>query len=73
MSNRTPTAKEVELAAPLLHQFLALFKHAKVIALGRIAERTLTDLGVQATAVRHPSMGGAAQFRAQMATIKEST
>jgi hypothetical protein len=67
MSNRTPTPSEVAQAAPLLHQFLALFPQARVIALGRIAERTLSDLGVAATAVRHPSMGGAAQFREQMA------
>jgi hypothetical protein len=70
MSNRTPTPSEVAQAAPLLHLFLALFPAAKVIALGRIAERTLADLGVVAHAVRHPSMGGAAQFRAQMAGLK---
>lgn len=70
MSNRTPTPSEVTQAAPLLHQFLALFPHAKTIALGRIAERTLAGLNVSAMAVRHPSMGGAAQFREQMAGLK---
>jgi hypothetical protein len=70
MSNRTPTASEVAQAAPLLHQFLALFPYAKTVALGRIAERTLSELGVSAMAVRHPSMGGAAQFRTQMAGLK---
>jgi hypothetical protein len=70
MSNRTPTPSEVTLAAPVLHQFLALFPNANIIALGKIAERTLGQLGVSALAVRHPSMGGAAQFRAQMAALK---
>jgi hypothetical protein len=70
MSNRTPTPHEVVQASTLLHQFLALFPSAKIIALGRIAERTLADLGVSAMAVRHPSMGGAAQFREQMAGLK---
>lgn len=66
MSNRTPTPSEVASAAPLLHQFLALFPTAKVIALGRVAQRTLASLHVPCESVRHPSMGGAAQFRAQM-------
>ncbi len=70
MSNRTPTPSEVTQAAAMLHQFLALFPSAKIIALGRIAERTLHELGIAAMAVRHPSMGGAAQFRAQMAGLK---
>jgi hypothetical protein len=70
MSNRTPTPNEVAQAAPLLHAFLALFPQATIIALGRIAERTLADLDVSARAVRHPSMGGAAQFREQMAALK---
>ncbi len=70
MSNRTPTPSEVMTAAPMLHQFLALFPKANVIALGRIAERTLNELGVPAVAVRHPSMGGAAQFRTQMLGLK---
>jgi hypothetical protein len=70
MSNRTPTSKEVMQAAPMLHAFLALFPQSKTIALGRIAERTLAELGVNATPVRHPSMGGATQFRAQMAALK---
>ncbi len=70
MSNRTPTPSEVAQAAPVLHQFLALFPAATIIALGRIAERTLAELGVSATAVRHPSMGGAAQFRAQMGELR---
>jgi hypothetical protein len=70
MSNRTPTPSEVATAASMLHQFLNLFPNAKVIALGRIAERTLHDLGLLASAVRHPSMGGAAQFRAQMLGLK---
>ncbi len=70
MSNRTPTPSEVTQAASMLHQFLALFPSATVIALGRIAERTLNELGIAAMAVRHPSMGGAAQFRAQMAGLK---
>jgi Uracil DNA glycosylase superfamily len=70
MTNRTPTPSEVALAAPILHRFLALFPSAKVIVLGRIAERTLAELGVAAQAVRHPSMGGATQFRAQMQALK---
>jgi hypothetical protein len=69
MTNRTPTPTEVALAAPLLHAFLALFPTCRVVALGKIAHGALSAMGVTALSVRHPSMGGATQFRAQMQAL----
>ena len=55
-SNRRPTAEEVE-AGRRFTEFLA--RSRRVIPVGRIAERALGIAGV-----RHPSRGGAKEFRA---------
>jgi len=69
LSNRTPTRAELEAGRPLLRAFLALFPRAAVIALGRHAAQSLTLLEVPHRAVRHPSMGGATRFRAEILQI----
>lgn len=66
LSNRTPTPREVLDGAPILALVLEQFRGAKVIAVGQIALRTLGSLGISAIPVRHPSMGGARQFKEQM-------
>jgi uracil-DNA glycosylase len=53
-SNRRPTRKEVEAAAPFLRE---LTRGRVVIAVGRLAAEVL-----EAPYVRHPSHGGAAAF-----------
>lgn len=59
-SNRAPTAPEVAAARPFLE---ALCAGRRRIAVGRLAQRALGDVA----AVRHPSHGGAAAFRAGLA------
>jgi hypothetical protein len=54
-TNRRPTGGEVRAAAPLLEELSA---GRKVIAVGRLAQSVL-----DAPYVRHPSHGGAADFR----------
>ncbi len=66
-SNRTPTREEREAGLPVLRALLAaLGPEVKVFAVGRTAEASLADAGVANKALRHPSMGGAALFRAQL-------
>jgi uracil-DNA glycosylase len=62
-SNRTPTPMERATGVPVLRQYLALFPKARVFAVGRNAEAGLSELGIPAIALRHPSMGGATAFR----------
>jgi uracil-DNA glycosylase len=69
LTNRTPTRAEVASGRALLEQFVAMYDQASVVAVGRVSQGLLGELGIQAQAVRHPSMGGAAQFRAQFAAI----
>ncbi len=62
-SNRTPTRVEKDIGVSYLEQFLLLFPHISIAALGNISSHTLTILGVPHTKVRHPAYGGATQFR----------
>jgi hypothetical protein len=56
----------------VLDAVLASFARAKVVAVGKVAERTLRNLGREPDAtVRHPSMGGATEFRAGLAALAE--
>ena len=56
IANRRPTAGEVSAARPFLDE---LARGRRVVAVGRLAERV-----TGAPYVRHPSHGGAAEFRA---------
>jgi hypothetical protein len=54
-SNRAPTRSEVAAGLPFIEELAA---RRRVIAVGRLAERTLG-----APYLRHPSHGGASAFR----------
>jgi uracil-DNA glycosylase len=67
MSNRTPTRDELLCGMDILAMVVEAFPGAKRIAVGKTAARTLQGLNFRIDhEVRHPSMGGANQFRAQM-------
>lgn len=69
-SNRAPTRAELELGRPVLEAVLDSFPNACVVAVGTVARRTLAMLGRPASAtVRHPSMGGANEFRQGLAAL----
>jgi uracil-DNA glycosylase len=61
-TNRRPTRTEVEASRPFL---LALARGRTVLAVGRLAE-----LATGAPYVRHPSHGGAAEFRAGLLAFR---
>jgi hypothetical protein len=60
-SNRRPTRIEVEASMPFLRDLAA---GRRAIAVGRVAQAVL-----DAPYVRHPSHGGAAEFRAGVAIL----
>jgi uracil-DNA glycosylase len=69
-SNRAPTPDELAAGRPILDQVLDTFSAAPLVAVGKVAERTLVALGrIPHASVRHPSMGGAHKFRTGLATI----
>ncbi len=61
MSNRAPTQREIAAARAFVE---LLARGRDVVAVGRVAE---SALGVRA--IRHPSHGGAAAFRAGLAAV----
>ena len=71
-SNRTPTRAELQAGLPALQAFLELNRGARLFAVGRNAERSLAELGVAASPLRHPSMGGAAEFARQLRAALQS-
>ncbi len=61
-SNRTPARAELARGLPVLAALLNGWPDATVFAVGRHAQRALDELGCAAVRLRHPSMGGAAEF-----------
>lgn len=70
MSNRAPTSEELWRGKPILTAVVEHFRGAKVIAVGRVAQKALAACYVRwSGCVRHPSMGGANQFRSELSAI----
>jgi hypothetical protein len=62
LSNRAPRLDEILLGKEFLQDIIQIFKITQLIAVGRVAEKCLSDMGYKAYAVRHPSHGGATLF-----------
>lgn len=63
-SNRAPRPEEILLGKQFIEDLIKIFKVKKLIAVGRVAEKSLADMGYEAYPVRHPSHGGAVLFAA---------
>jgi len=66
---RTPRRSEVAAYEGVLADLLGLLQPERVIAIGRKAERSLSEIDVDGTYVRHPSQGGAKKFEAGVLEI----
>ncbi len=62
MSNRCHTRAERQACRHIMVTLLELLAPNSILAIGRDAEAALTDLGIDARSVRHPSYGGQSQF-----------
>jgi hypothetical protein len=68
-SNRTPNSAEIEKGKRALEILVKEFPSAKVVAVGRTAERSLKSMGIPGVPVayvRHPANGGARKFRQEL-------
>ena len=72
LSNRTPTQCEQDASRTHLESFLALYPNARRIAVGNISRDLLSDYR-DVYPVRHPSNGGAPEFRLRMAELMRET
>lgn len=71
-SNRTPSPAERVAGLQVLEEIAMHFHEAKIIAVGRLAQHAMRELGRDCESVRHPSMGGAREFAAGMERIVEA-
>lgn len=69
LSVRTPTSKEVKNYSILLSEILSILKPKHIVAVGKKAEFSLSQLGIPCTYVRHPSQGGATKFKKGIAKV----
>ncbi len=69
LSNRTPSNREVAKYLILLSELLLLMQPIQIVAVGRSAERALMNIDIPCIYVRHPSHGGANEFKAEMEKI----
>jgi uracil-DNA glycosylase len=70
-SNRPPRAAELALGLPLLARVRALFPAIPAVAMGNIADRALSTLGIPHAKLRHPAQGGAAIFAQGLRALAE--
>lgn len=61
-SNRTPTSDELAYGFTYLKEFLTLFPNLPIGAVGRKAEQTIKEHGIDTMYIRHPSYNGEALF-----------
>jgi uracil-DNA glycosylase len=63
LSNRRPSASEIEAGGDFARRLLELVQPPSVVAIGRVAESILRSiLGTDVPYVRHPANAGAAEF-----------
>jgi len=71
LSNRVPTAEELEIGSRFIGRLMRLFDFEQIVAIGNQASASLTKMGIAHEKVRHPSMAGKAQFVEGMARLSQ--
>ncbi|EHP91332.1 uracil-DNA glycosylase [Methylorubrum extorquens] len=69
LSNRCHNRFEREASSHFLEWLIAELRPKTLVAIGRDAQAALTDLGIKAERVRHPSYGGQGEFLAYMSEL----
>ncbi len=72
LSNRTPKPEEIAIGQKFITRLMDIYSIEKVVAVGRLAEKTLADMGIEASAIRHPSHGGATLFARGLKDFKKN-
>jgi len=69
LSNRRPRQAEMAQGREVLAHFLSLFPSTQVFAIGRVSQRALGEIGLEASYIRHPSHGGKSAFVRGIASL----
>lgn len=67
--NRKPNMVELKEGLEYINILKGIFPSSELIAVGNVANESLQSLGLKFNKVRHPSFGGAAQFKEQMSDL----
>ncbi|MEN8097988.1 MAG: uracil-DNA glycosylase [Chloroflexota bacterium] len=62
LSNRPPRRAEIDAGLTVLQNITVRYPSAKVVAVGRVAERSLRAINLDTVYVRHPAHGGKPEF-----------
>lgn len=62
LTNRAPRTTEVATGVLFVRELLDIFQPEKVLAVGNVAHRQLTALGIPSVKIRHPAQGGKNDF-----------
>jgi len=69
LTNRTPTQEELREGFVYFKELQKFYPLARVVAIGKKCQQTLTAFGVECVTLRHPSNGGATEFRRGLAEL----
>ena len=69
LSNRTPTPSERRSGRKVLNYLKARINNVRFLAIGRQAEKQLTEIGESCDVLRHPAHGGANLFKQQIRDV----
>jgi hypothetical protein len=70
LSNRTPRAAEIQAGLPVLAAIRERYPTTRLVAIGRVAERTLRGQGIETHYIRHPAHGGKNDFVAGINALR---
>lgn len=69
LSNRTPTAAEIEVGRPLIDCLVRHHPRACVLAIGSKSAALLGRMGIEHIALRHPAYGGKPELEKQLGDL----
>lgn len=69
LSNRTPTAAEIEAGRPLVECLVRHHGHARILAIGGKSAALLGRMGIEHVALRHPAYGGKPELEKQLGAL----
>lgn len=72
LTNRKPRRAETETGSAFLRDMLDLFKCQTIVAVGNVADESLSRMGISHLKVRHPAQGGKTAFVTGLTAILDS-
>lgn len=72
VDNRTPNAAEIKFGSKWLREIVEMYPRVVVVAVGKLAETALEEIGIEHVSVRHPAHGGKTDFYAGVKHVAQS-